>query len=119
MKCIIAGSRDCTDIRILEWALDTCSFYDEITEIVSGGASGADYLGEMLSYAYSLKLTRFPAHWDLYGKRAGYLRNKEMAQYADGLIALWDGKSKGTQHMIKLATEYKLKLCIYQYEKHF
>ena len=50
----------------------------------------------------------YPAYWSLYGKKAGYLRNEQMAQHADALVAFWDGESKDTKHMIDLAEKYRL-----------
>jgi len=82
-------------------------------EIVSGRARGIDILGERYAKENNLKLKLFPADWDQYGKRAGYLRNKQMAEYADALILIWDGKSRGSQMMLELAKQYKLKI----YEK--
>jgi len=77
-------------------------------EIVSGHANGADKLGERYAKENNLKLTLFPANWDLNGKSAGYIRNYEMAKYADVLIAFWDGKSKGTMDMISQANKRDL-----------
>lgn len=63
-----------------------------------------------------MELVRFPANWAAFGKRAGYIRNEQMAKYAveDGscgmLIAFWDGKSRGTKHMIDLANKHGLKV---------
>lgn len=73
--------------------------------VVSGTARGVDQLGEQFAKDFSLPVTRFPANWDAYGKQAGFLRDKEMAEHADALIAVWDGKSRGTEHMIDIATE--------------
>lgn len=100
MKVIIAGSRTITDEKVLFKALRECEF--EITEVVSGGARGADKLGENHAACLGIELKIFPANWDEHGKKAGYLRNKEMGEYADALIALWDGQSKGTKHMIDI-----------------
>ncbi len=71
-----------------------------IPEIVSGGAQGVDFLAELYAKKKSLKFTEFKADWDKLGKRAGFVRNTQMADYADRLIAIWDGKSRGTLHMI-------------------
>ena len=90
----------------------------EDVRIVSGTANGADKFGEQYAEEYGLKLSRFPADWDKLGKRAGYVRNETMAKFAieDGnngiLVAFWDGKSKGTKHMIELAKKYKLEVHI-------
>lgn len=110
-KVIVAGSRNFTDYDLLTQKLDTLlqNVTDEI-EIVSGTASGADKLGERYAEKRCLSVKRFPADWDKHGKRAGYLRNAEMAKYADALVAFWDGKSKGTEHMINLAQENNLRI---------
>lgn len=77
----------------------TCPF--EITEIVSGGARGPDKHGELIAKVNNIPLRVFPADWDTHGKAAGHIRNSEMGVYADALIAVWDGKSKGTAHMVR------------------
>ena len=116
MKVIIAGSREFNDYDKL------CKFCDHILqnqkeiEIVSGTAKGADKLGEKYATEKGYSIKRFPADWNI-GKSAGYLRNKEMAEYADALIAFWDGKSKGTKNMIDLAKKNNLKIKICNYEK--
>jgi glycerophosphoryl diester phosphodiesterase len=117
MKTIVAGSRNIENPSLeLALALYTCPFHNQITEIVSGHAKGIDQAGEKLAYLASLPCKVFPADWNKYGKRAGYLRNEEMAKYADALIAVWDGESKGTKHMIDLANRYKLKIHVYTVE---
>lgn len=89
--------------------------------IVSGTARGADKLGEQYAQIAHYDVSRFPAAWDLYGKSAGYKRNAEMAKFAseDGnigvLIAFWDGKSRGTKHMIDLAKRYGLDVHVVNY----
>lgn len=107
MKVIVAGSRNFEDKGILKMELDNFFHNNKVTEIVSGGARGADKLGEVYAETHRIPLKIFPADWSV-GKQAGYLRNKKMAQYADALVAFWDGKSKGTKHMIDLANEYGL-----------
>ena len=116
-KCriIIAGGRDFTDYEKLKTAAtgvinDLTRWYDNIQiEIVSGGASGADKLGERFAEEFGYSLAKFPADWDKYGKGAGIIRNKQMAKYAVSdkcigmLIAFWDGKSRGTKNMIEIA----------------
>lgn len=76
---------------------------EDITEIISGGARGVDRLGEKFAKIGNIKLTVIKPNWKKYGKKAGFLRNKEMVDKADALIAIWDGKSKGTKHTIDLA----------------
>ena len=110
MKLIIAGGRNFTDYDLLKTKIDRILSNTESVEVVSGGARGADALGERYAKERSHSCTIFPADWDKYGRGAGYIRNKQMAQYATHLIAFWDGKSKGTKHMITLANEYALKV---------
>lgn len=113
MKVIIAGSRNFNDYPTLEKYCDKVlsSVADDI-EIVSGTAYGADKLGERYAKEKGYKLTQFPADWEQYGKSAGVIRNKQMAEYSDALIAFWDKESKGTANMIKLAQSLGLKIRI-------
>ena len=116
MRVIIAGSRSFNDYELLKTSCDTILKSIDELEIVSGTANGADKLGELYASNHGYQIKRFPAEWDKYGKSAGYIRNEEMAKYADRLIAFWDGKSKGTMHMINLAKRYNLDINIIQYE---
>jgi hypothetical protein len=101
MKTIIAGCRDFSDYRLLLKQVDYYRLHkNEITEVVSGCATGADELGERYANENQIPIKHFPADWNQYKKAAGPIRNREMAQYADVLIAVWDGKSKGTKNMI-------------------
>ena len=92
-------------------------------EIISGTANGADRFGEAFALKYGIEVKRFPARWDKYGKGAGYVRNKIMAQYAAKsdelgvLIAFWDGKSRGTKMMIDLARENNLRVFVIDIDK--
>lgn len=123
-KVVVAGSRGFNNYAYIEEALDQqimeimeeLDIIDDI-EIVSGGAKGADKLGEKYAKerGYSLKI--FPAEWNKYGKSAGYKRNAQMAEYADAVIVFWDGESKGTKHMIDLANEKQLYLAINEYDE--
>jgi YspA, cpYpsA-related SLOG family len=99
VRVIIAGSRDVTDPRELWKAIN--SAYFDVDEVVSGCARGADRLGELYAEANGLTVHRFPADWPKYGRSAGPIRNREMAEFADALIALWDGESRGTKNMIE------------------
>ncbi len=109
MRVIIAGSRGITDLATVAKAYRASGF--EATEIVSGMASGVDRLGETFAKSEGIPIKQFPANWSL-GKKAGYLRNVEMANYADALVAVWDGKSRGTKHMIDIATAKNLKVSL-------
>lgn len=106
-KVIIAGSRDfCSEehYKLLEAQMDqlvlTLGLPDEI---VSGGARGADKLGERYASENGIGIARFVPDWDGLGKRAGFVRNQDMGNYGDTLVAFWDGQSKGTRHMIEFA----------------
>jgi hypothetical protein len=104
MKVIIAGSRTVTSLEEVKQAVEKSAF--NITEVVSGGAQGVDRLGERLAALLGIPVRQFIPDWNGYaGKRAGFVRNTQMAQYADALVAIWDGKSKGTRHMIDTARQ--------------
>lgn len=111
MKTIIAGSRNCTEIAELLIALSRCGW--QPTTVVSGTARGADKLGERWAAAHGLLIEQFPADWDAHGKAAGYRRNEQMADHAEALIALWDGKSRGTKHMIDIAKRNGLRVYVH------
>ena len=115
MKVIIAGSREITDFKVIQEAVEKSTF--KPTEIVSGGARGVDTLGEEWAYVHKVPIKKFLAQWNKYGRSAGFKRNVEMAEYADALIAVWDGKSKGTKHMIDQAKIKLLKVFIYVVEE--
>lgn len=111
MKTIIAGSRTILDYELVKQAIKEADFI--ITEIVSGRAVGPDMLGEKYAMEHNIPIARFPADWNKYGKGAGHIRNKEMANYADQLILVWDGESNGSRSMLGYAQKKGLKI----YEK--
>lgn len=102
MKVAVVGSRDFNDIDLM---VDTLGQY-EITEIISGGARGADSLAEDFADAAGIKKTIFPANWAKYGKAAGYFRNTKIIRNCDVCIAFWDGKSRGTKSSIDLCKQF-------------
>ena len=117
MKVIVAGSRDFEDYALLKKFLDKLViFRSDFTEIVSGTARGADKLGERYAQEHNLAIKRFPADWEKYGKAAGHIRNRQMAEYADACVVFWDGQSKGSANMVKVALELKLPLVIVNYQ---
>ena len=99
MKVIIAGTRNIDDYKLVVDTI-TRSGYN-ITEVVSGCATGVDRLGEQWARVNDIPTREMPARWDLYGRKAGPVRNKAMADYADAAIIIWDGKSAGTRNMIE------------------
>ena len=106
MRVIIAGSRFITDYDLVVKAVKESGF--EITEVVCGAANGVDSLGERYAKENGIKLSYFYADWKGLGKRAGHARNIQMGNYGEALIAVWDGESKGTKHMINYAKKKKL-----------
>jgi SLOG family YspA-like protein len=103
VRVIIAGSRGISDAGRLNRAIRASHF--DITYVISGGAAGVDQMGRDWARRQDPKVPvmLMPARWDEYGKRAGMIRNCEMAKEADALIAIWDGVSAGTRHMIEEA----------------
>ena len=112
MRTIIAGSRDNVCYNDLLEALAATEW--QPTVVISGTARGADRLGERWAKENDITTELYPADWDKHGKSAGYKRNAEMARNAEALIALWDHKSKGTKHMIDLATKAGLVVYIHR-----
>lgn len=104
MKIIIAGGRDyCFDADDIN-CLDSI----DIHEVVSGGASGADAWGELYAHTRGLLLTKFMADWKLHGRAAGPIRNRQMSQYADGVVLFPGGK--GTNSMYSEALKAGIKI---------
>jgi len=102
MKLIIAGSRHLDEKFVCDILISLRNEGGEIleaTEIVSGTARGADGAGEKYASLYGIPVKRFPADWNTYGRAAGPIRNREMAEYADALLLIWDGKSRGSANM--------------------
>lgn len=115
-RVIIAGGRDFDDYQLLKSKMDGLlqNITDSIT-IVCGEAKGADSLGRRYAEERELQIQSFPANWAEQGKAAGFIRNVEMAQNADVLVAFWDGESRGTKHMIETARKYGLQVRVIRY----
>lgn len=121
---IVAGSRNFNNYEYLKASLDYL-LYDLAKEkypitIISGTAKGADTLGERYAKERGYGIIRMPANWEEFGKRAGYIRNAEMANKVKeegfgGCACFWDGKSPGTNWMIKLCEEKQIDCYIYKY----
>lgn len=120
MRLIIAGSRNATEFQVLS-AIQECEIagpfnpYDA-KEVVCGEAKGADREGKNWAIKNGIQVTSFPADWEFYGKRAGVVRNAQMGGYATHLLAVWDGKSPGTKHMIDYAVKKGLEVYVHRYE---
>jgi len=128
MKVIVAGSRHISDYQLVSAVIsNTISKYNiPITELISGCARGVDALGEQWAQENNIPINPFPAQWDdlsapnalirtnQYGKeynaRAGFDRNRDMAEHGDVLILIWDGKSRGSAGMRKISLELGVKV---------
>lgn len=105
MKLIIAGSRPKT-FSIGHTFLEQMMLHhnlhkNNVTQVVSGVAQGVDEKGEWWAMTEGVPIKRFHAKWEVHGKAAGHIRNKQMAQYGDALLLVWDGESKGSANMLK------------------
>lgn len=121
VRIIVAGGRDFNNYILLSETLDAVLERYTLSEvsIVSGCCQGADILGEHYAKEHGIPVVRFPADWPAYGKAAGPVRNRKMAEYASEgegvLVAFWDGKSRGTVSMIRLADKHGLETKIITY----
>ena len=97
MKLAIIGSRSLTNIVLDKYI--SCG----VEELVSGGAVGVDSCAAEYAKNKGLRLTVFLPEYEQYGRAAPIVRNKKIVDYSDKIIAFWDGKSKGTQSVIKYA----------------
>lgn len=117
-KVIIAGGRDFSNLQFLT---ESCNavlkplMKDNAITVISGNAPGADRIGERYAQEKGLKIKRMPANWKKYGKAAGPIRNREMAEQADALIVFWDGSSRGTAHMIDITRKKGLEVTVFNY----
>jgi len=112
MRLAIVGSRGFSNYNFLKEILDE----ENIEVIVSGGAKGADQLAERYANEKSLETNIFYPDWKKHGKQAGFVRNKEIVDNCDKLIAFWDGKSKGTNHSVYLARNKGKEVKVIKYE---
>ena len=114
-KWIVAGSRTFQNYQFLCKELDKIK--DQIGEIVCGEARGADTLGRTYAYDNDIIIKSYPADWERYGKSAGFVRNGEMAAYADKAIIFWDGKSVGSKDMIDKMEKLGKEVRVVYYDK--
>lgn len=115
IRVCIAGTRTFNDYSLLKTIITHAFFDISRLHIISGHAKGADELGERFANENNLLLDIYPADWRLYRNRAGAIRNAEMAQVSDCLVAFWDGESRGTKNMIKNMKKLKKPVLIYNY----
>jgi hypothetical protein len=100
MKVIIAGGRGIwlTQEQMANIVIES-ELCTNISEVVSGGAMGIDIAGEAWAYESNVRVKTFSADWNQYGRAAGPIRNRQMADYADALVLVWNGKSRGSMSM--------------------
>ena len=115
-KVIVAGGRHFDDYEYMAKVLDRLLNVQEDYIIVSGGAKGTDRLGERYANEENYEIEQHPADWYKHGRGAGFMRNKEMAESADMLVAFWDGESKGTRGMILDALHEGLEVHVHTYK---
>ena len=119
MKLIVAGGRDFTDSSRMDAELKNLvlngTLPDDV-ELVCGMARGTDITGfNLWYYHYKLPIHKFPADWKSEPRRAGFIRNEDMGDVADVLVAFWDGASRGTKHMIDYMTKLGKPVFIFRY----
>ncbi len=114
-RVIVAGGRDFCDYALMSATLEEYFKDKSEAKIISGMADGADTLA--IRYADEHKMTKilFPANWKRHPRRAGFLRNEDMLTIATHLVAFWNGKSHGTQHMIEIAKAKGIPVAVIRY----
>ncbi len=113
IKIVIAGCRNYNNYEEAKEYIDQCISNirnGNTIIIISGGASGADKIGERYAKEKGFDVELYPADWKKYGRSAGPIRNKIMAQECDYAICFWDGKSRGTKSMIEFAKMFEKEL---------
>lgn len=120
MKVCVFGSRDLNSsakINEIHSILDSFHKTHGITTIVSGGARGVDNHGEIWAKKNNIKIVMFPAQWGLYGKKAGPLRNENMADFCDYGLGFSLNNSRGTANMVSNLVKYKKPYKLYEYKE--
>jgi hypothetical protein len=118
MNLLIAGSRAFKDYNLLIAEIDkfiASHFKDQEIIIISGGAVGADQMGERYAASKGYKCQRFPADWKKYGKAAGPIRNKQMVDISDAAAIFWNKVSPGTRNTLNLCKDKQIPLLLVEY----
>ena len=113
MKIAVIGSRGFEDYIRLEEVLNELN---QIECIISGGAKGADRLAEVYADANGIPKKIFPAQWGTHGRAAGMIRNKDIVDASDLVIAFWDGASRGTKHTIEYSKKKGVPVKVIRYD---
>lgn len=109
MKLGIIGSRSFSDYELL---CKEVSKFEDIELIISGGASGADLLGERYAREHKIPTKIFYPNWNKFGNRAGYLRNSDIVRNSNHIIAFHDGVSRGTMDSIRKARDLDIPVTV-------
>lgn len=117
MRTIIAGSRTLLYSDLLDALAANPDL--RISTVVSGGATGIDLAGEQWARRHTTPYEIYPANWKKYGNGAGFIRNERMTEVADALLAVWDGRSRGTKHMIEIMKKLNKPVYVYIPERFF
>lgn len=117
MRTIIAGSREITDRAEVEKAISRCGWSPSL--VLCGMAPGVDLLGKDWAIANKIPFEDYPADWyplpdKVLDPKAGKKRNVTMGDNAEALIAVWDGRSPGTRHMIQYARQRGLRTFVHR-----
>jgi hypothetical protein len=108
-RCVISGSRDWEEFDHFYSRMDLYhQRWKDRVVYISGLARGPDKMLVEWAKANDKDWVEFPADWDKHGKKAGYLRNQEMADHSTHAFAFWDGKSRGTKHMLDTCLRQKI-----------
>lgn len=119
--CLVVGSRSFNNYGLMKAKLDKLLVNQDSVLIVSGGARGADTLAEQYAKERCCPCEVFPADWST-GKSAGFVRNEKMHKFIStfesrGVVAFWDGKSRGTAHNFRLAEKYNNPLRVIRFKE--
>ena len=116
IRVAIVGSRGFSDSRLLASTMCTVLEHYTITEVVSGGARGADTLGEQWAKAHGIPTRVFLPDWNRFGRSAGFRRNRDIIDNCDLCVAFWDGQSRGTKSSIDLAKQAGKRVLVVRYD---
>lgn len=115
VRLAIVGGRDFSDYPYMQECLRKLQQENTVLQVVSGGARGADSLGERYADENGIPKHIFQAEWDKYGRSAGFRRNRDIVDACDMIAAFWDGRSRGTENTIALARAAGKRVVIYNY----
>lgn len=116
MKIAIIGSRSFNDSAMMKEFIAESIDVSKVSLVVSGGALGADTLGERFAEEHNIEKLIYKPDWKKHGRAAGFIRNEQIIKAADVVFAFWDGRSKGTADSISKSYKYNKKVFIKKYD---